>query len=168
MKRSSRQFAYAIARAVAAVALVASMTFAPGMVLALDKGAPAVDKGKHQERIEMRIKDMHAKLKITQAQEEQWAKVSEVMRDNAKAMDALTQARLEHSKTMSAVDDLKSYGEITEAHADGIKRFTPVFATLYESMSDGQKKDADVLFRHGDHKKGDKNADKNRDKMSRT
>ena len=50
---------------------------------------------------------------------------------------------------MNAVDDLKSYGEITDAHADGIKKFTPVFATLYDSMSDAQKKQADTLFRHG-------------------
>ena len=36
-----------------------------------------------------------------------------------------------------------------DAHADGIKKFTPAFETLYVSMSDAQKKDADALFRHG-------------------
>jgi hypothetical protein len=90
---------------------------------------------------------MHAKLKITPAQEDQWTKVAEVMRENAKSMDALTRSRHEHAKTMSAVDDLKSYGEITEAHADAIKRLTPVFAALYDGMSDAQKKEADRLFR---------------------
>jgi hypothetical protein len=53
---------------------------------------------------------------------------------------------------MTAVDDLKSYGEIADAHANGIKKLTPVFADLYTSMSDVQKKEADTLFRHGDHK----------------
>jgi protein CpxP len=95
---------------------------------------------------------MHAKLKITQAQEAQWAKVAQVMRDNEKAIEPLIKARKENAKNMSAVDDLKSYGEITDAHADGIKKFTPVFATLYAGMSDAQKKEADALFRHGDRK----------------
>jgi len=50
---------------------------------------------------------------------------------------------------MSAVDDLKSYGQITSAHAEAIKNFTAVFETLYAVMSDTQKKDADALFRNG-------------------
>src|SRR5208337_3332364 len=87
---------------------------------------------------------------ITAAQEAQWAKVAEVMRDDAKSMDSLTQARADHAKDMTAVEDLKSYGEIAEAHAEGIKKLTPMFADLYASMSDAQKKEADTLFRHGD------------------
>ena len=57
---------------------------------------------------------------------------------------------------MTAVDDLVSYGEIAEAHAAGIKRLTPAFATLYASMSDAQKLEADKLFRRGDLKSGEK------------
>jgi periplasmic protein CpxP/Spy len=144
MKQSSYQFTYAAARAVAAAALVAAIAFAPGVVFAA--------KASSEERVEARIKNMHGKLKITQTQEDKWTKVAQVMRDNAKSMDVLTQARFEHAKTMTAVDDLKSYGEITDAHADGIKKFTPVFATLYASMSDAQKKEADALFRHGGRK----------------
>jgi hypothetical protein len=53
---------------------------------------------------------------------------------------------------MTAVDDLKSYAEITDAHADGIKKFTPVFATLYAGMPDAQKKNADGVFRIIDRK----------------
>ena len=141
MERNSHQVTYAAARAVTAAALVAIIAFASGSVVA----AQASGEG----RIETRIKDMHAKLKITQAQEDQWAKVAQVMRDNEKAIEPLIKARAENAKTMTAVDDLKSYGEITDAHADGIKKFTPVFATLYESMSEAQKQEADALFRHG-------------------
>lgn len=148
MKLTGNQFTHASARLVAAAALVASLAFAPGVVLAADKDA-------HEDRAELRIKDMHAKLKITPAEEEQWAKVAQVMRDNAKTMDTLTQARVDHAKDMTAVDDLKSYGEIADAHADGIKKLTPVFAELYASMSDAQKKEADTLFRHGAHKHGE-------------
>jgi hypothetical protein len=68
-------------------------------------------------------------------------------------MEALIKARSEKSGTMTAVDDLKSYGEIAEAHADGLKKFTSVFEPLYASMSDAQKKNADTLFRHHGHMK---------------
>lgn len=135
------------ARLFFAAALAALLALAPGLVVAADKAA-------HEDRAELRIKDMHAKLMITQAQEEQWAKVALVMRDNAKTMDTLTQARMAHAADMTAVDDLKSYGEIADAHADGIKKLTPVFAELYAGMSDPQKKVADTLFRHGDRKHG--------------
>lgn len=145
MKPSRYQLTYGAARAVAAAALAVTIAFAPNVVLAA--------KPSNEDRVEMRIKDMHAKLDITQAQEDQWAKVAEVMRDNARSMDTLTTARHENAKTMTAVDDLRSYGEITDAHAEGIKRLTPVFAALYDEMSDAQKKEADTLFRHGPHKK---------------
>ena len=141
MERNSHQFTYVAARAVAAAALVATVAFTSGPVMAA--------RVSDEARVEARINNMHAKLAITNAQEEQWAKVAHVMRDNAKTMDALTQQRFEHAKSMTAVDDIKSYGEITDAHADGIKKFTPVFATLYADMSDAQQKEADVLFRHG-------------------
>src|ERR1700694_70912 len=84
MRQSSYRFTYLAARAVAA-ALFATLAFAPGPVLA------AKDSG--GDRVEARIKNMHARLKITQAQEEQWAKVAQVMRENAKSLDALTDAR---------------------------------------------------------------------------
>jgi periplasmic protein CpxP/Spy len=143
MKRHSHQFTYAAARAVAAAALVATIALASGPVVA----APATAQDR-VDRVEARITNMHAKLKITAAQEDQWSKVTQVMRDNEKTIEPLIKARIENAKTMTAVDDLKSYGEITDAHADGIKKFTPVFATLYDSMSEAQKKEADEMFRH--------------------
>ena len=41
---------------------------------------------------------------------------------------------------------LKSYGEIIEANATGIKNFVAAFEPLYSSMSDAQKKVADGVF----------------------
>ncbi|MGD0960740.1 MAG: Spy/CpxP family protein refolding chaperone [Methylomonas sp.] len=151
MKFNGNRRANTIVHITTAAVLILTLGLAPGMASAADK---------HQEdRVEVRIKDMHDKLKITAAQAELWAKVEQTMRDDAKVMDALTQARAEHAKEMTAVDDLKSYGEITAAHADGIKKLTPVFAALYDSMSDAQKKDADALFRHGGHKSDQKKLD---------
>lgn len=109
----------------------------------------ARDKDALEDQTELRIKEMHTKLKITPEQEAQWAKVTQVMLENAKKMDALTQTRFDHAKEMTAIDDLKSYGEIAEAHAEGIKQLTGVFAELYDGMPDAQKKQADIFFREG-------------------
>ena len=108
-------------------------------------------KGSHSDRVESRISEMHTKLKITPAQEGQWNNVAQVMRDNAKTLDTLTQARVSNASTMTAIADLKSYSEITDAHAEGLKKFVAAFQPLYDSMSDAQKKAADMLFQghHG-------------------
>lgn len=149
MKLSSNQFTYVNARLITAAVLAATLVFASGVIVAADKNA-------HEDRVELRIKDMHAKLKITAVQEEQWAKVATVMLDDAKIMDTLTQARADHAKTMTAIDDLKSYSEIVDAHANGLKKLIPLFAGLYTSMSDAQKKAADTFFHHGYHEDGDR------------
>ncbi len=145
MNQHNIQFAYAALRTVlmSTVAAAILFTVAPAMA------AAETDEG----RTEARIFDMHAKLKITAAEEDQWAKVAAMMRDNAKEMDQLTSARMKNAESMDAVDDLKSYGEIAEAHAIEIRNFTPVFATLYDSLSDSQKTEADEIFRHGDQHK---------------
>jgi hypothetical protein len=96
--------------------------------------------------IDARIAQLHSKLKITKAQEDPWNKVADVMRENSKAMELLRKERTEKAKTMTAVGDLKSYAEITEAHASSIKKFIPVFEALYDSMSDDQKNNADHIF----------------------
>lgn len=145
MKRSSHQSMHTVAHAVALAVLFAVIAFGPGVVFAA--------KGSGEPHVEAHIASMHAKLKITPAQEEQWTKVAEVMRESAKSLDALTRSRFERADTMNAVDDLKSYGEITEAHLGGIKKLTLVFATLYDGMSDAQKKEADTMFRRAGQKK---------------
>jgi hypothetical protein len=123
----------------------------PGAAIRL-KATPS--KISSVEPVEARIKDLHERLKITPAQEELWSNTTQVMRENARSMDALRRTRSERAQTMTAVDDLKSYGEMSEAHADGIKRFVPVFSALYDSMSDAQKKNADAIFRRGPMNKG--------------
>jgi LTXXQ motif family protein len=117
---------------------------------ATTKPAPAhASKGSTVDANEARIADLHAKLKITPAQEELWKSLTEVMRANAGAMEPLRKARAEKAPTMTAVEDFTSYAEIADVHADGVKKFVPVFTALYDSMSDAQKKNADTLFRRG-------------------
>jgi len=98
--------------------------------------------------VETRIKELHRRLHITPAQEAAWSSVAQVMRDNAKTMESLAHERYENAAKMTAVDDLRSYSALADAHADGLKKFVPVFQQLYDSMSDKQKKAADALFRN--------------------
>ena len=101
-----------------------------------------------EARVEARIKTLHAQLKINSGEETQWQAVAQVMRDNASAVGSLVEQRKAQAGQMTAVDDLKSYEAITDAHADGLKKLIPAFETLYASMSDDQKKTADTLFQH--------------------
>jgi len=117
---------------------------------ATTKPAPAKPtKGKitRTERLETRIKKLHDALKITDAQSDSWNNVAQVMRDNDKRMEALVSERRKNIAKMNAVDDLKSYSAIADAHAEDVKNFNAAFTTLYASMSDDQKKAADEFFR---------------------
>ena len=97
--------------------------------------------------VEAHIRDLHKKLQITDAQKPQWDALAQVMRDNAQKMVDLEKRRVADAKTMTAVDVVKSYAEVIDAHEDGMKKFIPAFEDLYNSMSDSQKKIADSLFR---------------------
>lgn len=106
------------------------------------KASKAVDA-----RVEARIKAMHRRLHITSAQDTQWNAVAEVMRDNAQTLGDLREEGAEQSKSMTAIDQLKSYEAITDAQAAGIHKFIPAFQALYDTMSDTQKKTTDTVFR---------------------
>jgi periplasmic protein CpxP/Spy len=150
MKRIARQFTYPTAIAVATVllAFVVLASPSPSRAASQEPGLTTAGRVSKVDRVEARIKDLQTKLKITPAQEEQWSKVTQEMRDDAKKMEALITARSKRAGTMNAIEDLKSYAAIAEAHADGLKKFIVVFEPFYASMSDAQKKDADVLFQH--------------------
>ena len=155
MKRIANQFTNPRALVISAVVFLVTIAFAAANLsyaASGHRGHRGMAKVSKVDRTEARIKDLHAALKITPAQEELWNKVTEVMRDNAKTMDALNQARFEKAKDRSAVEDLQSYSEVAQAHADGLKAFVPVFEELYAGMSDDQKKAADTMFRHGRHR----------------
>jgi LTXXQ motif family protein len=96
--------------------------------------------------VETRIKQLHKMLKITDAQKPQWDALTQVMRDNAQAMRDLEKQRAADTQSMNAVDVVKSYGNVIEAHEDGMKKFIPAFEALYNSLSDAQKKIADSMF----------------------
>jgi hypothetical protein len=97
---------------------------------------------------ETRIKHLHDLLKITSAQDAQWQDVAQVMLDNASAIDSAIKDRVRMTKGMTAIDDLKSYEAIVDAHAQGIKKLAIAFKPLYTSMPEAQQKNADAVFGH--------------------
>lgn len=107
------------------------------------------------DRVEQRIKTLHDSLHITADQEQVWAPVAQAMRDGATQMQQAIQQRRQNP-SMTAVDDLKAYEAIADAHAQSLQKLVPAFDTLYAALSDDQKKEADVLFSHSRHTRAKK------------
>ena len=105
------------------------------------------------DHTETQIKQLKSALKITEAQEELWNNLTQVMRENAKEMDALSKDRKENSKSLNAVEHMKFHAQTTEAHLNQTNKLIPPFEALYSSMSDDQKKSTDAIFRTGKYAK---------------
>jgi hypothetical protein len=135
-------------------ALVAPLSLAAaelsGLVAQADQAATGkAAKGENiEQHVEAEIKRLHDELHITSAQEQQWQAVAAVMRNNAQEMGDLVRQRAQNASDMSAVDDLRSYQQIAEAHAQELSKLVPPFEQLYGMLSDEQKKDADSAFGH--------------------
>ena len=99
------------------------------------------------ETVEQRIAELKAALKITTDQDAQWSKVADAMRENAAQMDELIKKQ-SRTTNVTAVDDLRAYRDFTRAHLDGLKKVVDAFDTLYDSMPDAQKKNADQVFKN--------------------
>jgi hypothetical protein len=98
------------------------------------------------ETLDERIHTLHAKLKITPDQEADFKNVADAMRSNEATIHQLIQQRHQDPDHMTAIDDLQSYQQIAQAHADGLQKLTAAFTTLYNDMSDSQKANADMVF----------------------
>lgn len=114
---------------------------------AVSTKSSATQHDKERAGIDALIDQLHEALKITAEQDPLWRGVTNVMRENAETISRLAQERAEQAQTATALDNLKSYAEISEAHAAGTKRMIPAFQALYDSMSSDQKKAADAEFR---------------------
>ncbi len=97
--------------------------------------------------IAARIKYLHDRLRITPAQEPIWAKVAQVMRENAKAVAPLIKERVQSAQHGNAIDSLNAYEKLGEAQLAGLKKFVNAFRALYSGLSADQKKIADAVFR---------------------
>jgi hypothetical protein len=105
--------------------------------------APAPSGGSEVDRD---IADLRKQLKITPQQEAQFNAFADVMRSNAQELD--TQMR-QGSQSPNAVETLKQAQQLTETQAAGLKRLVPALQSLYDTLSDQQKKVADKVIGGG-------------------
>ena len=111
--------------------------------------APAAPQAaaRHEARVEQRIAYLHRQLKITAAEEPQWKTFADTMRENGDTMGRLYRERMENHQS-NALDDMKQYADLAQAHADGAKKLAEAFAPLYDSFPAEQKALADTTFRN--------------------
>ena len=93
-------------------------------------------------RVETRIKELHTQIGVTQAEA-----AAQVMRDNASDMDRILSKRAQEFPSMNALQDMQSYQQVAEAHAQHLQKLVPAFQSLYEALSPEQKQKADQAFR---------------------
>jgi peptidoglycan hydrolase CwlO-like protein len=98
---------------------------------------------------EAQIKRLQGTLNITEAQKDLWNNLMQVMRENAKDMDALNKERAEKTEPMNAVEHMKFHSEITQAHLNQMNKLIPPFEAFYVSLSYEQKNIVDTTFRTG-------------------
>jgi len=151
IERTSYVLATAALLSVVAFAQAPSATAADHSATRLSASSGAMTEHDAADRVEARIADLHQKLHINAAQTDQWNAFAAVMRDNAKMVRATLADKAHNAANMSAVDDLRSYQQVAQAHVDGLAKLIPAFEALYATMSDHQKKIADTLFREPGH-----------------
>ena len=100
-----------------------------------------------QERVENHIKQLHAQLHITPAEQPQWDQFAQVMRDNARDMDQALMQRAQQYPTLNAAQNMQSWEQIAEAHVRQLQKLVPAFDNLYNAMPEEQKKATDQVFR---------------------
>ncbi|MDA8427714.1 MAG: Spy/CpxP family protein refolding chaperone [Geobacteraceae bacterium] len=152
MKRTVYQVAFPATLIVVMVAFISTIFLVnanPSFAASGKKKSPAVARTSAVQQTEARIVELQGALKITEEQKPLWSNLTLVMRDNAKNMDALIKDRSESIRAMNAVERLKFHSQIMETRLEQLKKFIPPFETLYNSMSNDQKKATDTLFRTG-------------------
>jgi hypothetical protein len=142
--------------------------FAGGIALAQpasqpQPGAPAAahvqraDRAAPGQFIEGRIAFLKTELKLTAQQMPLFDKLADEMRTGAKAMQE-RHAQRQQASAQATSPEPRSALEKLERRSTAMKEMTAVqdrylaaFRPLYQSLSDDQKKTADLLFARGDH-----------------
>ncbi len=152
-----------LASHLASAAAIMALVALPGAALAQSAAAPtsaapaaaaspmtppdsAAGKSMEQ-RVESHITQLHAQLQITSAEQPQWEQFAQVMRANARDMDQAFMQRAQQYPTMNAVQNMQSYEQIAQAHAEHLQKLVPAFDTLYNAMPAQQQKLTDQVFR---------------------
>jgi periplasmic protein CpxP/Spy len=110
--------------------------------------ATTTEAAKPHPDVEKRIAQLRSTLMITPSETKAFDDFAQVMRENADKLDALIQERRQAAPTLNAVEQMKSYESLAQAHADEMQRLVPAFSQLYGALTPEQKKTADEDFRN--------------------
>jgi protein CpxP len=124
-----------------------STTSPPSPSAAAPSMSPNAAPGTAEQRVDEHIRQLHAQLRITPAEQPQWDRFAEVMRENARAMDQEFTERRQQFPTMNALQNMQSYEKIAETHAQHLQKLVPAFENLYNAMPEQQKRLTDQVFR---------------------
>lgn len=157
------------ARNLLIAATVIATGFAGGIALAQPASQPGAPAAAHVQRadravpgqfIEGRIAFLKTELKLTAQQTPLFDKLADEMRTGAKAMQE-RHAQRQQASVQSTAPASQSALEKLERRSTAMKEMTAVqdrylaaFRPLYQSLSDDQKKTADLLFAKGGHPGG--------------
>ncbi len=152
MKRTLVLTSLALSLVAAAPATFAQTPAPAPAPVAAPAPAPApADASSKLTKVEDHIKTLHKGLGITPDQEPKFDAFAQAMRDQAQAMYTARENRVD--AVLSAPDEMQRYADMAQAHADSAKALVPAFRTLYDSLTDAQKKKADKMFAHPHSKK---------------
>jgi len=162
-KTQSNRFAFAAFAALLSLPAAAFAQSAQAPAPAAQQAAPPAAAGSPmaghpvagksaEERVENRINELHAQLRIMPAEQQQWNQFAEAMRENARDMDQVLMQRSQQFQTMNALQNMQSYEQIAAAHAQHVQKLIPAFENLYNAMPDQQKRVADQVFRENAEK----------------
>jgi hypothetical protein len=143
----SRRCAAGASRRGAGATHPVSRTSRPARRRILADDLPPVPGKNMEERVENHIKELHAQLHITPAEQPQWDQFAQVMRENARDMDQAFMQRAQQYPTMNAMQNMQSYQQMAEAHVQHLQKLVPAFDNLYNAMPEQQKKLMDQVFR---------------------
>lgn len=156
MKRKAYQIVFSATLVVVMVVFLSAIFFAnPNSSFAASgkKKSSAVARISAVEHTETQIKQLQGTLNITAAQQGLWNNLTQVMRENAKDMDAVNKERAENTQPMNAVEHMKFHSQITQSHLTQLNKLIPAFEAFYNSLSDQQKNITNIVFRTGKYGK---------------
>lgn len=134
-------------------AMLAGTAWAQQAATASDTSSAAAPAAKNHSQkradaVEQRISDLHAQLKITDAQSTQWDAFAQTMRDNAMKTAQAFHDRAQKLSSMNADDAMKSYAQLAQNHADNMQKLSSAWSALYAVLSADQKQTADAMYRN--------------------
>lgn len=90
-----------------------------------------------------------AELGITEAQGQAWDDYAKALKDRATTMQSMHASMMQAMQTGTAIDRMQIHIQAMESMLDSMKAIAPATEALYKTLTDDQKKKADLLLGTG-------------------